>query len=262
MLRIRAHVLCRIEPGRLEMVSHQLVNTASTQPLARAHKQRHSGRQVFALGICQVCRRVKVPGVGDLREDVPHARLAKARALECDRVVHVREGERGVVGLALEEAVLGGKADDVRGGHAVLWIARLERGDASLVGVRRDIAVGDFQRDPHDALLERALCDHLHIPDLVRVGDGEALHVGGVPVRVCQRRHRLDRLARRARPLQRHPDQLPVVEHRAIHPRLPDVGEDAEPAVRRLADDQPLVVGVPHHVERPRRLRDPAQVNA
>jgi len=195
-----------------------------------------AGAGFSRLRVVEILVWVEVGGIGELGEEVPDARLAEARAEDRERIVRVREGECRVVGLAAPVAALDRERDDVRRHAArVRIVAREEVADARLVGVRHEVAVGHAERHPHRALLEAALADELHVPDLAgrRVGDREALHVARVAVPGGELAHHGYRLARRRRARERHPDQRAVVEDRAVPPVLPHVGELGEAAERR-----------------------------
>mmetsp|Transcript_11999 Transcript_11999/g.39795 ORF Transcript_11999/g.39795 Transcript_11999/m.39795 type:complete len:311 (+) Transcript_11999:620-1552(+) len=209
VLCARPHVGVGGEPRVLVVQREEAVHLRARQLGLWLDKEGHAVRQVPPLSVVEVRGRVEARRVGHGAEDGPHARLAEASALKGHRVVHVREGEGGVVRLAVEVAVRDGKADDVRRHQAgLLVVARQEPRDARLVGVRHDVPLRHAQRHPECALLNPALADQLHVPRLAgrRVGEREALHVTRVAVRCGERVHHLDRLAGSGRALQRDVD--------------------------------------------------------
>ena len=203
---------------------------------------------------------IGVHAVGHGAEEGPHAGVAAAHGPEIGRAVGVGEAERLV--LTLEVAHLAGELHDVGGVEAVLGIVHREGGDPGLVGVGRDVAVGDAAGHPDDALAGVSslsvvlvpLADELHDPCLLGIGDRERLAARRISVGVGQVDDHADRLAGRACALQGDVDQRAVVDAAG------GVDQLRTSAVGRLADDERVFVHVAHGGVRFAELRDVAEV--
>ena len=174
-------------------------------------------------------------------EEAPHAGVAAAAGADGVVLEGVGEAEVGV--LALEVAAPLGERDEVLGIFHVVLILEVDLAYAGLVGVAGDGLVGDADGDPDGALLG-ALADHLHDPDLVGVGDGEALAGGGVAVLVHQVGHDVDGLAGGPGALQGDVDERAVVDDAPAG----GVDELGQAAPGGLGDDELVLVHVAHHI--------------
>ena len=271
--RASTYILRHVEFGAFEVVAHEVHHVEYADFLVGQHPQRHAvGREVIGglthiggvrLGALDVATRGIAPivlhVVGHLVEHSPHAQVAEAGAIEGDGVVDIGEREL-LIGAVIKLHVLG-KLDDVVGidavdlgvfqelvdvleGDASLAFSGSQRegGNAGLVGVTADIAVGDATGHPHGAFVSLALANHLEDPHLFGVADAERLALADVAVVGHQLAHALDGFAGGLGALQGDVNQAAVVDDALAFP------EAFEAAVGRLADSQLVFVHVADHV--------------
>ena len=240
------------------VVAHAVEDRFGRHLRAGLHPQRHAVVLVVAHRVVGVSVHV----VGHGAEEGPHAGFAGAHGAEVERRIGVAEAEIGVRAVVVTH--LTGERDHVRGVEAVLGIVLREGGDAGLVGVGRDIAVGNAARHPDDAFAGvpalfvelAALADQLHDPRLVRVGDRERLAARRIAVGVGQLGDHADGLAGGPGPLQRNVYQRSVV-HAARR-----VLQFGTASVGRFADDERMLVHVADGRPGLFDLRDVRQVTA
>ena len=222
------------------VVAHAVEDCFGRHLRAGFHPQRHAVVLVVAHRVVGVSVHV----VGHGAEEGPHAGFAGAHGAEVERRIGVAEAEIGVRAVVVTH--LTGERDHVRGVEAVLGIVLREGGDTGLVGVGRDIAVGNAACHPDDAFAGvpalfvelAALADQLHDPRLVRVGDRERLAARRIAVGVGQLGDHADGLAGGPGPLQRNVYQRSVV-HAARR-----VLQFGTASVGRFADDERMLVHV------------------
>ena len=251
---IRGHV----HRGPLVVVAHAVEERLGRHLRAGLDPQRHAVVLVVAHRVVGVSVHV----VGHGAEEGPHAGFAGAHAAEVERRVGVREAEIGVRAVVVTHFT--GERDHVRGVEAVLGIVLREGGDAGLVGVGRDVAVGNAAGHPDDAfagvaalaVVLETLADQLHDPRLVGVGDRERLAARRVAVGVGQLGDHADGLTCGFGTLQGDVDQRPVV-HAARR-----VLQFGAASVGRLADDERMFVHVADGRPGFADLRDVRQVTA
>mmetsp|Transcript_130704 Transcript_130704/g.378139 ORF Transcript_130704/g.378139 Transcript_130704/m.378139 type:complete len:249 (+) Transcript_130704:1025-1771(+) len=198
---------------------------------------------------------LEVGVVGDGGEERPHPGVALSGARESDRVVGVGKAELFLRAVRGPQADLDREADDIGGVNAVLRVLQWELLNARLVGMAAHLAIRDAHCDPHSALLELALPDQLHDPDLARVADRERLALGNIPILGDQAPHSVDRLPRRLCPLQGDPNEAAVVQE-----PLP-TGQRLVAAEGRLPDGQAMLVEVANDVESLWRFVNLAEVS-
>ena len=177
------------------------------------------------------------------------------------RRVGIAEGELLVRSFVVPH--LAGKGDHIGCIEAVLRVVQRELRDAGMIGMRRDVAVGNAAGHPYDALVHvlaiddaAALADHLEDPRLVLVHDRERFAAGGIAVGVGQFDDRCDRLAGRSRPLERDIDQRTVVDAAV------GINQFGPAAVGGFGNDQLTVIHVADRRIGMRHLQDLAQIAA
>ena len=222
------------------MVAHAVEDHLGRHLRAGFHPQGHA---VFGIVPHRIVH-VFVHSVGHRAEECPHAGLAASQRAEIGRGVGFAETE--ILVRAVVVTHLAGERHHVGRIEAVLGVVLREGRDTRLVGVRRDIAVGDAAGYPYDALagvaalavVLVALADQLHDPRLFGVDDRERLAARGISVGVRQLGDREDRLAGGLGALERDVDQRPVVDQpcRVLQFRAASVG--------RFADDERMLVHV------------------
>ena len=238
------------------MVAHAVEDHLGRHLRAGFHPQGHA---VFGIVPHRIVH-VFVHSVGHRAEECPHAGLAASQRAEIGRGVGFAETE--ILVRAVVVTHLAGERHHVGRIEAVLGVVLREGRDTRLVGVRRDIAVGDAAGYPYDALagvaalavVLVALADQLHDPRLFGVDDRERLAARGISVGVRQLGDREDRLAGGLGALERDVDQRPVVDQpcRVLQFRAASVG--------RFADDERMLVHVADGRIGFARLRDVRQV--
>ena len=240
------------------MVAHAVEDHLGRHLRAGFHPQGHA---VFGIVPHRIVH-VFVHSVGHRAEECPHAGLAASQRAEIGRGVGFAETE--ILVRAVVVTHLAGERHHVGRIEAVLGVVLREGRDTRLVGVRRDIAVGDAAGYPYDALAGVAalavvletLADQLHDPRFVGVGDRERLTARRVAVGVGQLGDHADGLTRGFGTLQGDVDQRPVV-HAARR-----VLQFGAASVGRLADDERMFVHVADGRPGFADLRDVRQVTA
>ena len=188
--------------------------------------------------------RIPVHVVGHGAEEGPHAGFAGAHGPEIEGCIGVAEAEIGVRTVVISH--LAGERNHVGRVEAVFGIVLRKGGDAGLVGVGRDIAVGNAAGHPYDALpgvaalavVLETLADQLHDPRLVGIGDRERFAARRIAVGVGQVNDYADRLAGGLGALQRDVDQRSVV-HASRR-----ILQFAAASVGRFADDERMFVHI------------------
>ena len=127
-----------------------------------------------------------------------------------------------------------------------------------MIGVTRDVAVGDTARHPHGSLVFLPFTHHIHDPDLVGIGDGEAFTLRSIAIFHHQIGHYFDGLAGSAGTLQSDIDQRAIIyqaradqllaaapcalgNHQAMLVHVSDSGI----CVRHLGDIAQMFVSIP-----------------
>ncbi len=164
-----------------------------------------------------------------------HSRRRQPRAGPAARVVGVGEVE-GLTGLGVPPAVGHGGGRDVVRSHEGVLILEVETADAPGVGRDADLVVRDALGGPDGADLVLARAVDLEVPDLFRVGEGEAFAVVVVAVGLGQGVDRPDGLAGGRGPFQGQPIELGRIQDAFLADQLPAASD------RRLADGQLTVV--------------------
>ena len=283
LVRAGAEVLGHVHGGALVMVAHSGHHEADIDfvLVGGFDPQGEAVLEVVAAGVVLVLGHLG--GVAAVEEG-PHAGFAAAGGAEIDGRVGVAEAElciRGLFGIGGIEPFQSGEGDDVVGidgldagqedlveflaGDGGLAVAQREGGDARLVGVSADVAVGDAAGHPYGAVAPAfdhlalgvkhllALADELHNPGLLGINDGEGLALGGVAVGVHQLGNDLDGLAGVLGALQGNVNQGAVVDHPLALFQFLDA------AVGGLADGQLPLVHVADNRVGVRHLRDLAE---
>ena len=224
------------------MVAHAVEDRFGRHFFAGHDPQGHAVRGVVAHRII----RVSVHIVGHRAEEGPDAGFAGAQGAEVERRICVAEAEIRIGAVVIPH--FAGERNDVGRVKAVFGVVLLEGRDARLIGVRRNISVGNAACDPYDALVGVAalavglvsLADQLHDPRFVAVDDRERFAARRIAVGVGQLGDRGDGLAGRLRTLERDVNQRTVVDQSGR------VGQFRPAAVCRLADDERMFVHVAH----------------
>ena len=193
-------------------------------------------------------------------EERPYACLAAAQGAEIGRRIGIAKTEIRI--RALVKPRFACEGDYVRSVEAVLGIIERKGGDARLVGMARNISVGNTACHPDDAFADvvalpvqlASFADEFHDPRLVPVGDREGFAARGVAVGVGQVGDHADRFAGRAGALQGDVDERAVIDPACR------VFEDRKPTEGGFGDDERMFVHVTHGLEGLGRLRDFAEV--
>ena len=247
-----------VHRGAFVVVAHAVEERLGRHLRAGLHPQRHAVLLVVAHRIVHIP--VHIVGYG--AEERPHAGFAGAQGSEIERSIGVAETEVLVRTFVITH--LTGERNHVGRRETVFGVVLREGRDAGLVGVRRNIAVGNAAGHPDDAfagvaalaVVLETLADQLHDPHLVGIGDRERLAARRVAVGVGQLGDHADGLTRGFGTLQGDVDQRPVV-HAARR-----VLQFGAASVGRLADDERMFVHVADGRPGFADLRDVRQVTA
>ena len=208
--------------------------------------QRQFAGEIVAHSVVEVGVGVESAASQDA-EHAPHAGVAAANRAEIERAVGL--AERELLVRAVEEAPLTGEGDDI-GSIESLRIVQRETGDAGLVRVSADVAVGDAAGHPHDAAVVRSLADEVHHPGLGLVYDAEGLAFRSIAVFICKAHDDLYRLPGRPGAFEGHVDEAAVVhDGGGVHQF-----QAASPG--GLADCDLVHVHIAYALEGERRLRN------
>ena len=205
----------------LVVVAHHVRDIFDAYLAGRLDEEGHLALQVVAHGVVQPVRGGTrelgtILDIGELpvAKDVecrPGPSLAAPSAAEVQRIIGIAEAEI-LVGTAVP-ALAAGEFGHIGGVHAVFGVIPGETGDAALIGMGADVAVGNAAGHPHYALLVGTLAHQVHDPSLSGVGDAEGLALGRIAVLACQRHYGLYGLAGRAGALKRNVNKRTIVHY-------------------------------------------------
>ena len=254
----RTDVLGHVHRSSFVVVAHGVENGLGIDFGAGFHPEGHPVGHVVSHCIVRVLIHVVRYGA----EERPHAGIASAHRAEIGRSVGIAEAELLV--RAVEIALFTGEGDHVGSVEAVLGIVERESRDARLVGVCRNVSVGNAASYPDDALAGvvtlgielAALADQLHDPGFVLVGDREGFAARSVAVGVGQIHDDPDRFAGSLGALQGD------VDERAVIDATRRIGQLLASAVGRFGDDERMFVHVADRGVCLCRLRNFSQVAA
>src|SRR5574344_1151441 len=122
--------------------------------------------------------------VGPSTEKTPYTGFANTRSFEIQRAVG--GGEIKIFIFTFIISFFSGKADNVFGIEAVVFIILEKLANATLVGVATDAVVGNAYGYPESTFATGAFANHFHNPRFFRICNGEGLSFAGITVLCCE----------------------------------------------------------------------------
>ncbi len=151
------------------------------------------------------------------------------------------EPERFAAG-GIPPAHLLGQYVHIVGSHEVIGIIQIEPADPGYIGRYPDMIIRDAHRCPYRTCLQRTCAHDLELPDLFRIGEGQAFTVVSVAVLLDQFAYQLNGFPGRGATFQNDFLQLLYQEKAVL------IDQDAASADRRFADGKLFLVhaGIGH----------------
>ena len=207
----------------------------------------HALRAILTERVGQVLFGKDTVRIGQRGKNGPDPGFSLSCANKRDWMVHIAEGKLERIGIGWIESIVDGQVDHVVCVATVLRIVSRKGRDASLIGVRGNGAVWNFERHPDSTLARIAgpRPNHLEHPNVTRrVGEREGLSPRHVPVLIHERRHGVNRLLTRLGPLQSDVNETSIVEF-AVGLRP---GQCRHAPKGRLSNDEAVLVAVAHDI--------------
>ena len=146
------------------MVAHGILHILYGNFTVGFHKQRHRG-----IGVTQYIRQKFVATVGKHIKVTPYTGLTVTACAKIKGRICI--GKTEVLVYSFKIPLFAGKRDNIRRIHTVLLIVHIELMNTTLVGMCGNTVIGHTDSHPYGTAYTGSLANHLHDPDLIRIGN-------------------------------------------------------------------------------------------